>query len=501
MEHSYGFEQHVAQQSRRDKLRVPQNYLRVGELSRNSDEQLSFHNSEHSGLDLDLVRIQSFSKSPNLPHGLSLLPSEMINFSRNSNVLSNQGDIMLRQELEDPAHCSRQILADASTLGSFSIPLLKASGEIINNGGDYWKSSPQNCNWMVNCGSNSLGGEMYSLKPTCIGFQTSTSFNNPSNETFINQDGQKRIGGELHLPPIYQNTLQDVVTSASIGTQDLEMTSIVQHNFTEINQTAACEGSGNELALLPVYRDQSNVLPYDSTGSWTDRNFYNCRSWIGELGSIARKTDEELRTFMSDSNPQGLSLSLSSNPPSKLLPTTQFEESEELQESITVLKNLQESKTVKSESSCRLPKETSIGNKNYGKSLQDVMGVPVNTYRNTGPLGPFTGYATILKSSKFLKPAQLLLDEFCGSNDHKFLQSCDVFEKTSGEVGVSAALNAFRNEVVKENSSCVEASTFCGSSETNVGGLGNISSESHQPEYQQKKAKLLYMLEEVRTLH
>ncbi|XP_038895100.1 uncharacterized protein LOC120083414 [Benincasa hispida] len=494
MEHSYGFEQHVAQQSRRDKLRVPQNYLRVGELSRNTDEQLSFHNSEHLGLELDLVRIQSFNKDAILPHDhLSSLSSEMINFSRDSNVLSHQRDMMLRQELADPAQCSRQIVTDAS-------------GGIVNNGVDYWKSSHQSCDWVVNCGSNSFGGEMlnqevtdstvYSLKPTCIGFQTSSSFNNPSNETF-NQDGQKRIGGELHLPPIYQNTLQDVVTSASIRTQGLEMTSIVQHNFTEINQTAACEGSGNELALLPVYRDQPNVLPYDSTGSWSDRTFYNCRSWIGELGSIARKTDEELRTFMNDSTPQGLALSLSSNPPSKL-PTAQFEESEELQESITVLKNSQESKAVKSESLCRLPKPTSIGNKNYGKSLQDVMGVPVNPYRNTGPLGPFTGYATILKSSKFLKPAQLLLDEFCGSNGHyKFVQPCEVFEKTPGEVGVSAALNAFRNEVVKENSSCADASTFCGSNESNVSGIGSISSEHHQPEYQQKKAKLLYMLEEV----
>ena len=484
MEHSYGFEQHVAQQSRRDKLRVPQNYLRVGEVSRNSDEQLSFHNSEHLGVDLDLVRIQSFNKDAILPHDhLSLLPSEMINFSRDSNVR----DMMLRQELEDPAQCSRQIVTDNSI--------------------DYWKSSHPSCDWVVNCGSNSFGGELlnqevtdstvYSLKPTCIGFQTSSSFNNTSNQTF-NQDGQKRIGGELHLPQIYQNTLQDVVTSASIRTQGLEMTSIVQHNFTEINQTAACEGSGNELALLPVYRDQPNVLPYDSAGSWTDRTYYNCRSWIGELGSIARKTDEELRSLMSDSNPQGLALSLSSNPPSKL-PTTQFEESEELQESITVLKNSQESKTIKSESLCKLPKPTSIGTKNYGKSFQDVMGVPVNPYRNTGPLGPFTGYATILKSSKFLKPAQLLLDEFCGSNGHyRFVQPCEVFEKTPGEVGVSTALNAFRNEVVKESSSCADASKFCGSNESNVSGVGSISSDSHQPEYQQKKAKLLYMLEEVR---
>ena len=29
------------------------------------------------------------------------------------------------------------------------------------------------------------------------------------------------------------------------------------------------------------------------------------------------------------------------------------------------------------------------------------------------PLGPFTGYASVLKGSRFLKPAQMLLEEVC----------------------------------------------------------------------------------------
>ncbi|CAK9151430.1 unnamed protein product [Ilex paraguariensis] len=36
-----------------------------------------------------------------------------------------------------------------------------------------------------------------------------------------------------------------------------------------------------------------------------------------------------------------------------------------------------------------------------------------NLSRSSVPLGPFTGYALILKGSKFLKPAQHLLEEFC----------------------------------------------------------------------------------------
>ena len=35
--------------------------------------------------------------------------------------------------------------------------------------------------------------------------------------------------------------------------------------------------------------------------------------------------------------------------------------------------------------------------------------------RSSVPLGPFTGYASILKRSRFLKPAQQLLEDFCGS--------------------------------------------------------------------------------------
>lgn len=36
-------------------------------------------------------------------------------------------------------------------------------------------------------------------------------------------------------------------------------------------------------------------------------------------------------------------------------------------------------------------------------------------FRSSVPLGPFTGYASILKRSRFLKPTQQLLEDFCGS--------------------------------------------------------------------------------------
>ncbi|XP_061343491.1 BEL1-like homeodomain protein 9 [Gastrolobium bilobum] len=40
---------------------------------------------------------------------------------------------------------------------------------------------------------------------------------------------------------------------------------------------------------------------------------------------------------------------------------------------------------------------------------------PCSDLRNWVPIGPFTGYASILKRSRFLKPAQQLLEDLCGS--------------------------------------------------------------------------------------
>ncbi|XP_020597436.1 BEL1-like homeodomain protein 9 [Phalaenopsis equestris] len=94
-----------------------------------------------------------------------------------------------------------------------------------------------------------------------------------------------------------------------------------------------------------------------------------------------------------------------------------------------------------------------------------------------GPLGPFTGYAAILKSSRFLKPAQQLLDEFCGL--------------------VSGA------RVGKDNdsSSSLAISSPSLQSSTEIAGVegsgGCHGGEIKWPEFEQKKAKLLYMQEEV----
>ncbi|KAL0888805.1 hypothetical protein Bca101_012788 [Brassica carinata] len=55
-----------------------------------------------------------------------------------------------------------------------------------------------------------------------------------------------------------------------------------------------------------------------------------------------------------------------------------------------------------------------VVNSGFGRSAVEAAAAAVTVAsRSSGPLGPFTGYASILKGSRFLKPAQILLDEFC----------------------------------------------------------------------------------------
>lgn len=88
-----------------------------------------------------------------------------------------------------------------------------------------------------------------------------------------------------------------------------------------------------------------------------------------------------------------------------------------------------------------------------------------------GPLGPFTGYATILKSSKFLKPAQQLLDDFCNA----VIGSNNLMIESNSEAAASSIFGEERDG--SGTRSCI------------VGGQG--------ADIQQIKVKLLYMQDEV----
>ncbi|GKC80102.1 BEL1-like homeodomain protein 8, partial [Tanacetum coccineum] len=112
-------------------------------------------------------------------------------------------------------------------------------------------------------------------------------------------------------------------------------------------------------------------------------------------------------------------------------------------------------------------------------------GISSFAHRSVGPLGPFTGYATILKHSKYLKPAQELLNDSCDVGGQELVPTCEDTHKileeelsrVSGDSGASS-------------------STIYGSND-HLTGQSSSFSESCRPEFHQKKAKLLYMQEEV----
>ncbi|XP_042959165.1 BEL1-like homeodomain protein 9 isoform X2 [Carya illinoinensis] len=512
---------HVAQQSRRDKLRVPQGSnptLRLEDFPDNL-EQLPFN----LRLNPDLVQVRNVNNA-SLLYDPTVYSPEMVNISMKSNVISMQRDAMVHQEI-DAAQIGRPIVAEDAPFANSSLPmssnfnpLSKASIEPQNCGD--WKSlgSQQNCDWMVSYASGSVGSESNTpspmffgevsnisaypkyMKPSYNEFQDVRSpLKNPCSE-ISGQDGQKHSREMPFTSVVYQNSFQDGFLSASNRTHGIEMASHVQQNVRDTARGTWAEGV-NELALLPTYGNQSDVLCFNDSSAWTNRPVGNCHQWGGQLGFPVKKSDGELRNIVSDSNPQGLSLSLSSNSTSKL-PVAQFGEgcgSEDLHSRATVSKDPQDLKAMKSGYFCAVAKP-SIISKGCGKPLEDIVGISSNTYRNTGPLGPFTGYATILKSSKFLKPAQQLLDELCGTSGSKITKTCELSVRMSGEVRSSGdALNATETEVGPiGNNSGASSSTFYRSNDINgEGRVASSSCESLWPEYQQKKAKLIYMQEEV----
>ncbi|XP_071734883.1 uncharacterized protein [Rutidosis leptorrhynchoides] len=102
--------------------------------------------------------------------------------------------------------------------------------------------------------------------------------------------------------------------------------------------------------------------------------------------------------------------------------------------------------------------------------LKCMMGVSAFAHRNTGPLGPFTGYATILKNSKYMKSAQELLNESCDVGFQESVQSCH---------------DVYSHKILED-----EISWASDSSVANSYG-------EHGPDFNRKKASLLYLQEEI----
>ncbi|CAN6442881.1 unnamed protein product [Victoria cruziana] len=131
--------------------------------------------------------------------------------------------------------------------------------------------------------------------------------------------------------------------------------------------------------------------------------------------------------------------------------------------------------------------------------------------KNPVPMGPFTGYATVLKNSKFLKPAQQLMDELCNvskvaissssssddeRNNGKFQTYNDQVEtvRQYGDSGISCVVPSDR----MVNPPCIPSSVYHFTNTPAEPGKRNpVSASADHNEHRRKKNRLISMLDEV----
>lgn len=253
--------------------------------------------------------------------------------------------------------------------------------------------------------------------------------------------------------------------------------------FVTPSNTGACELSqplqGCE-SWVPRHQHLTSVVPQFLVHNQTPEIDYqsNVQSWGStgnELPLLPANFVSHHHSTDSSSHPhgRGLSLSLSSN---------QLCEYQHLGDPRDV-------KPLESGSISSVVKQSMSGKLECGSNqVQDVAGSSIHVLRNVGPLGPFTGYAAILKSSKFLKPAQQILDEFFG------------------------AAGLWRGGEEGEDDPCLTTSRSHNMADCSTGmaskmdGSSDLSGRSpscdvYRPDCHERKAKLLHMQEEVCKRH
>ncbi|KAH6814029.1 hypothetical protein C2S51_023047 [Perilla frutescens var. frutescens] len=457
-------ELHIAQQSRRDKLRIQQDispshhhlgvYVNnLGQIPPHHDAPLSYE-----------------SRTGNICYDPSEFCSEMINFNQEPEKRAG----------EEAASSFHHFSRDHNSTTSFN-PTVTSDPQYFST----WKSigSQSSSDWFVGEGVSSSSMKLINTNPISAldvkpaylgGYQ---ELNNSS--------------AEMNIVPssLYQNALQELVTSSNVRSFGLEFASLRQKSDQTTSHGPWVVG-GSELLLLPAYADQMRLKTHSDLIA--SRPVDGCTQWSGggELDfSAAKTTDRDLRMVANDnSNTQALSLSLSSVPSPKVH-ETQIADKDFQTRDVCGTTNVQDSTTWKPEllSSSSNP-SLSTSCRILGTQQQGL------THRNPGPLGPFTGYATILRSSKFLRPAQQLLEELCWIARPKDIEVCDVPHKILEDVRVfSEAADSNAEPAMKDAVGVSSSFVFNGSSDKSR----DPGPDVYRPENLQKKAKLLYMQDEV----
>ncbi|KAK9124222.1 hypothetical protein Sjap_013824 [Stephania japonica] len=462
---SSGFraESHVAQQRRRDKLRnnsIPETTcLYPQNLLHSSSGQVA--PADHGTADLSQVRTVRNCDAA------TMFSSEMLNFSAN-----NQHVVLLSGKTESA---------------------------------DQMSGHHQSSDWFANyAGVSGGGGDVFP------GGMYSGCGSNVYNNNGHHDHGQKSYG-EMNFssssPYFHSNAVHEAVAAVSsgMGSQGFEnnnniIGSLAQHNIRNIIPPTNHHHSSSSSSWMEgenkLIIDHQSVSMIHSKPTPTPTS----HQWNGnELGfAAANRGGSGLETVAGELTARGLSLSLSS---SSHQPASEMDHVMHFGQKIG-------QQSLHSEEMCNNSEDSKAG---Y-IALQDVVGSsPYHRRGGVGPLGPFTGYATILKNSKYLRAAQQLLDEFCsmvGPRGGGGLQTCQASgrDDDSRELSISSDLMNGEGEIggtsgvssSSFNSSCEAAAAAAASGGGGEGQLGTRSCQSyHQPEFQQRQAKLLYMQEEV----
>uniref|UniRef100_A0A7N0U6P8 POX domain-containing protein n=1 Tax=Kalanchoe fedtschenkoi TaxID=63787 RepID=A0A7N0U6P8_KALFE len=461
---------HVAQQSRREKLRV---------------QHCSPSRSGH--------RVDDYTSSMEVVnHVFDPAPIQV-----GEDNVRNAGDLVCHH----PTRISSELLLDFSGNICHNVRLSgaeeQASSFAGNSSGNPVSSNadgslkPRRENYLEHCGvwksvgpnSNSGNWNMDYLgryrKNTSVGLASDLSalgMRAKHNTTTGHRQNQMNFDPQLS----YQSALSDEVTTAVVGLQPNNGV----RGSTAFVSWGSYGGDHEHVRAVPhVYHqlDGDRLLG----GS----------TWNGEMSFPHSRIDP----MVVDSHSQGLSLSLCSNPAASMINGSQFGDAHIIPQSIplSTVANIscEDSKPL---SPTNLVRPASVG---QGSSLQEPVGASANYHRQTGPLGPFTGYAAILKSSRFLKPAQQLLDEYCGVIGKLASGSTGVAsDRNTNQAGdLATAVNSIESEVGTSGDILgVSTSRHLDSNEIIKGPTSSPGPEEAQrPNYQLKKAKLLHMLEEV----
>ena len=123
----------------------------------------------------------------------------------------------------------------------------------------------------------------------------------------------------------------------------------------------------------------------------------------------------------------------------------------------------------------------------------------LGNWRNSTPHQGSDWFVNYASNANSFLSAQQLLDEICCLSDAKFGKSYDVSKRVSPEVSASTSADTVTGVAAKGSNSGSSSTTLYNVSKENRAdpGVGSSFGLSSRSDYQHKKAKLLYMQEEV----